>query len=191
LGIEDDAILVLHVGRLAPEKNLRILTSSWQIAREALGRHAVFLVAGDGPMAREVDREMPWARRLGFLDRQALATLYASADICVLPSSTETCGLVALEAMSSGVAVIAADAGGFRESIHHERSGMLVPPNDTLGFAARIVELTMNSGLRRLMGAQARDSAMTRDVTAENAALLDQYAELVAPSEAEDTSCAA
>src|SRR5439155_21760323 len=52
-----------------------------------------------------------------FLDRDKLADVYASADICVLPSRTETCGLVALEAMASGLAVVAADAGGFRESI--------------------------------------------------------------------------
>ena len=52
-----------------------------------------------------------------FLDRDKLADVYASADICVLPSRTATCGLVALEAMASGLAVGAADAGGFRESI--------------------------------------------------------------------------
>jgi glycosyltransferase involved in cell wall biosynthesis len=190
-GIDDNDVLILHVGRLAPEKNLRTLTSAWQIAREAIGRHAVFVVAGDGPLAREIDSEMPWARRLGFLDRHALATLYASADICVLPSPTETCGLVALEAMSSGMAVVAANAGGFRESIQHERSGVLVPPIDTLGFAARIVELTMNAALRRRIGAQAREAALQRDVVPENAALIEQYAELLGPPQVEGASCAA
>ena len=82
-------------------------------------------------------------RRLGFLPRQDLAKLYASADLCVFPSHTETCGLVALEAMASGLAVVAADAGGFRESITHRRSGLLVAPDDATGFASEILSLVV------------------------------------------------
>src|SRR5207302_5940779 len=124
-------------------------------AHQALGKRAVFLVAGEGPKAREIDRDLPWVRRLGFLDRSALAILYASADLCVLPSATETCGLVALEAMASGLTVIAADAGGFRESIRNDYNGLLIPSNDSLGFAARIVELSVDVARRRRIGARA------------------------------------
>ena len=190
-GIEENAVLVLHVGRLAPEKNLDTLFSAWRLAHESLGRRAVFLVAGDGPRCRQVDREMPFARRLGFLDRTALATLYASADICVLPSPTETCGLVALEAMASGLAVVAADAGGFRESIQNEHNGILVPPDDALGFAARIVQLAMDPNRRRSMGERARATALTRDVETENEDLIRQYAEIVRLPITEGAPCAA
>jgi glycosyltransferase involved in cell wall biosynthesis len=190
-GIEDDAVLVVHVGRLAPEKDIATLTAAWAIAHESLGRRAVFLVAGDGPEAGAIDRGLPWARRLGFLDRNALATLYASADLCVLTSPTETCGLVALEAMASGVAVVAADAGGFRESVHHERDGILVPASDPLGFAARIVELSMNATRRRRLAEAARITAAARDATRENHSLMQQYAELIDHPVPEDTPCAA
>ena len=190
-GIDEHSVLVLHVGRLAPEKGLDALMAAWRIAHEALGKRAVFLVAGDGPKGRVIDRELPWVRRLGFLDRDALATLYASADICVLPSPTETCGLVALEAMASGMTVIAADAGGFRESVTNDETGVLVPPDDTLGFAARIVELAMDVTRRRQIGARARESTLARDIRPENEVLFRQYAELLPVPVTEDAPCAA
>jgi len=128
---------------------------------------------------------------LGFLPRQHLATLYASADLCVFPSHTETCGLVALEAMSSGVSVIAADAGGFRESVHHGVTGLLVPPLDPHRYAEAIIELTLDPPRRFLLGAAARERALGRDVEPENADLLARYAGLMGVSERRTAPCAA
>ncbi len=189
-GVGDDVVLVLHVGRLAPEKNLDTLAVAWRIAESALGRRAVFVIAGDGPRSRPLFDAVPFARRLGFLDRHTLASLYASADLCVLPSDTETCGLVALEAMASGLPVVAADAGGLRESVVDGRNGLLAPPKDSAAFAARIVELALNTVRRREMGALARLSAQTRDIAVENAELLRQYAGLAGKTP-EATPCAA
>jgi phosphatidylinositol alpha 1,6-mannosyltransferase len=172
----DDTTIVLHVGRLAPEKNLDVLVDAWTEAKRALGQRASFVLAGEGPEARRLVAAMPWVRHLGFLGRSRLADLYASADICVLPSHTETCGLVALEAMASGLAVVAADAGGFPESITADRTGLLVPAHDAWRFAADIVALVANPGMRATMGVAARAAASARDVIPENLALLDQYA---------------
>src|SRR5207342_567902 len=97
---------------------------------------------------------------LGFLERDRLAEVYASADICVLPSRTETCGLVALEAMASGLAVVAADAGGFRESIAHNRTGRLVAPDDVTGFAVEILSLVISPQRRAEVAAAARAAAV-------------------------------
>lgn len=74
-----------------------------------------------------------------------------------------------------GVPVIAADAGGLPESVRHFANGLLVRPTDAAGFAAAIIELTMESGLRRELGLAARCTAETRDVTAEDALLLRSY----------------
>src|SRR4051812_8554898 len=104
LGGGDDTAIVLHVGRLAPEKNIDVLAQSWRVARERVGQRATFVLAGEGPETRRLLTLLPWVRQLGFLERGKLADVYASADICVLPSRTETCGLVALEAMASGLA---------------------------------------------------------------------------------------
>jgi phosphatidylinositol alpha 1,6-mannosyltransferase len=191
LGGGDDTAIVLHVGRLAPEKNLDVLAEAWTLARRDLGQKATFVLAGEGPGARGLVARMPWVRHMGFLDRDRLATLYASTDICVLPSDTETCGLVALEAMASGVAVIAADAGGFRESIVDNVTGLLAAPRDAAEFAAEIVALVQNRVWRRELGAAARDAATRRDILPENLALLDQYAAAADVSQPGAAPCAA
>jgi len=187
----DDTAVVLHVGRLAREKNLDVLIEAWYTARAALGQRATFVAAGEGPLARDIESKLPFVRMLGFLPRQHLATLYASADLCVFPSHTETCGLVALEAMSSGVGVIAADAGGFRESVHHGVTGLLVPPSNARGYAQAIIELALDPASRFLLGAAAREGALGRDVEPENAELLARYTGLIGVTERRTAPCAA
>jgi len=175
LGVPYGAALVLHVGRLAAEKNLEVLVAAWTIAHEQLGEAAAFVFAGDGPIARRCAAAMPWALHLGFLEVPLLAALYASADLCVLPSRTETCGLVALEAMASGLPVVAADAGGFRESVADARTGFLIPPDDVRGFASAIARLVLDPDLRRRMSEDARLAAVARSADDENERLLDEY----------------
>ena len=187
----DDTAIVLHVGRLAPEKNLDVLIESWRVAHQALGQRATFVVAGEGPVARRIATRLPFVRLLGFLPIQHLATLYASADLCMFTSSTETCGLVALEAMSSGVPVIAADAGGFQESVVANETGLLVPPDDPRGFVEAIIELVGDSRRRFLLAAAARERALAYDVAQEDVELLARYAGLVDATAREPTLCAA
>jgi glycosyltransferase involved in cell wall biosynthesis len=176
LGIGDDQVAVLHVGRLAAEKNLETLIAAWQQAHAVLGSAARFVIAGDGPMAARLAGDVPFAARLGFLPVEQLAALYASCDLCVLPSPTETCGLVALEAMASGLPVVAADAGGLAESVEHGVSGLRVAPRDVAGFAAAIGALVHDRRRRERMAAAARLTAVARDSAIEDAELLDQYA---------------
>jgi glycosyltransferase involved in cell wall biosynthesis len=176
LGVRDDQVLILHVGRLAAEKNLDLLADAFSTAGEALGSLAVFAVAGDGPSAHRLYRRLPGVRKLGFLPVGELADVYASADLCVFPSHTETCGLVALEALASGVPVVVADAAGLRESVVHGRTGLLVPPHDARGFAAAVVRLALDGSSRHLMGLAARRFALTRDCADEDRELLAQYA---------------
>jgi glycosyltransferase involved in cell wall biosynthesis len=136
------------------------------------------VIAGEGPYLPRLVARIPFAQRLGFLDRDTLAMLYASADVCVLPSFSETCGLVALEAMASGLPVIAADAGGLRESVRHGQNGLLAPPHDARAFAEAIIALVSNASRRRALGVVARGTALSRSVVTENAELLTQYAEV-------------
>jgi glycosyltransferase involved in cell wall biosynthesis len=186
LGVPYGAALVLHVGRLAPEKNLEVLIAAWTLAREQLGNAAAFVFAGDGPLVRRCAAAMPWAVHLGFLEIPVLATLYASADLCVLPSRTETCGLVAVEAMASGLPVVAADAGGFRESVVDGVTGFLVPPDDARGFAASIARLVLDAELRRRMSEEARLAAVSCNTDDENERLLDEYAVAIGRKPLED-----
>jgi len=184
-------VAVLHVGRLAPEKNLDLLIAAWRLAAPRLGARAQLVVAGEGPEASRLRAALPDARHLGFLDRDALAALYASVELCVLPSRTETCGLVSLEAMASGLPVIAADAGGFRESVQPGRNGVLVPADDPRSCAAALVELVSDAVLRTRLGVAARATALERDQRAEDDELLHQYRALAGVPQHGAVTCAA
>lgn len=175
IGAPDDRAVVLHVGRLAREKNLDVLAAAFLEAHQALGPRARFVIAGEGPGRPRLMAQLPFAVFLGFLPVARLAELYASADCCVLPSVTETCGLVALEAMASALPVVAADAGGLRESVIHGRTGLLADPHDARAFAAGICDLTLDVTMRRRMSAQARLEAVARDSAAEVQELIDCY----------------
>jgi len=179
LGVSDAAALVLHVGRLAREKNLDVLVEAWKRARAELGTRAVFVFAGEGPLAPRLEKAMPWVIRLGFLELSGLAALYASADLCVLPSRTETCGLVAFEAMASGLPVIAANAGGFCETVTASVNGFLVPPDDARAFASAISRLVLDPELRHRMGAEARLTTVMADRGEEDDRLLFDYAQVL------------
>jgi glycosyltransferase involved in cell wall biosynthesis len=123
-GVTNDTVLFLHVGRLAAEKGVERILEAFRLARGLLpdGLSTHLIIAGDGP-ARPALRVMAPAdvTFLGNLDRrEVLPTLYASADAFLFASHTETLGLVILEAMASGLPVIAAPAGGVAD---HLRDG--------------------------------------------------------------------
>jgi glycosyltransferase involved in cell wall biosynthesis len=159
----DRRVHILHVGRLAVEKDVDTLVASFQQARAVLGERAVFCVAGDGPKANMVRAALPFARHYGFLNRVEVADLYADADLFVFPSPTETCGLVVLEAMASRVPVIGAEAGGVPESILSGLTGLLVPPRRPEAFAGAIVHLAQHHSIRYPMSEAARAFAVARD----------------------------
>lgn len=174
-----DRVVVLHVGRLAVEKDVDTLVAAFTEAHALLGPAAAFCVAGDGPEGSRVRQALPFARHLGFLPRPELAQLYANADLFVFPSPTETCGLVALEAMASGLPVIGAAAGGILESVTPGITGRLVPAGDVGGFVRAIVELAQDHAQRSAMGVAARAFAVGRDWRVELDALVPAYAGLL------------
>jgi phosphatidylinositol alpha 1,6-mannosyltransferase len=184
MGVSEGGMLVLHVGRLAVEKDVDTLVASFTLARDRLGQGSVFCVAGDGPRAASVRAALPWARHLGFLGRGVLADLYSDADLFVFPSATETCGLVALEALASGVPVIGADQGGVRENLREGLTGLIVPAGQAHRFADAIVRLALDREQRGAMSEAARAFAVGRDWARELDALEQAYARLTAASTA-------
>lgn len=161
-GGAEDRVVVLHVGRLAREKDTDVLIDSCRLIQSQVGHRVVFAVSGDGPDAPRVRRELPFARHHGFLDRERLADVYADSDIFLFPSPTETCGLVALEAMASGVPVVAADRGGVLENLRPEVNGLLATAGDGGAFARAVVELVRDQDRRRGLAAGARAWAQSR-----------------------------
>ncbi|MBU6365998.1 MAG: glycosyltransferase family 1 protein [Gemmatimonadetes bacterium] len=156
------SFLLLYAGRLAPEKNVGVLLEAFgALARTLPPGAAHLLVAGDGPSLPGLRRQAgPQVTFVGPVDRtRDLPALYASCDAFVFASATETLGLVVLEAMASGVPVIAVPAGGVSEHLVHERNGLAVRDGDVGGFVAAMQRLHFDQALRSGLATGARRSA--------------------------------
>jgi glycosyltransferase involved in cell wall biosynthesis len=158
-GVGDDDLVVACVGRLAPEKNLATLAVAFDAVRRAVPGARLLLV-GDGPMRAELEADWPQAIFAGQRIGEDLAAHYASADLFLFPSLTETFGNVTAEAMASGLPVVAYDYAAAAQLIRHRDSGMLVPPGERLAFADAAVSIAQDAGARRAVGVRARSAAL-------------------------------
>ncbi|VVN72256.1 glycosyltransferase family 4 protein [Pseudomonas fluorescens] len=134
-GLECDDIAVIHVGRLAPEKNLGLLKRSFEALQATYPqRRMKLVVVGDGPQRAVLEQELPQGIFCGTQCGEALASHYASGDLFLFPSLTETFGNVVLEALASGLAVVAYDQAAAAQHIRHGYSGVLAMPGDEDAF---------------------------------------------------------
>jgi len=134
-GLGEDEIVVLHVGRLAAEKNLQLLTRAFRELQGNLPRLRLRLVlVGDGPLRAQLQAELPDALFCGVQRGEALAAHYASGDLFLFPSLSETFGNVVLEALASGLAVVAFDQAAAAQHIRHGHNGALATPGDEAAF---------------------------------------------------------
>jgi glycosyltransferase involved in cell wall biosynthesis len=134
-GLSEQDIAVIHVGRLAPEKNLGLLKRCFETLRETYPqRHLKLIVVGDGPQRSTLEKEMPEAIFCGAQRGEALAAHYASGDLFVFPSLTETFGNVVLEALASGLGVVAYDQAAAAQHIRHGYNGVSAMPGDEQAF---------------------------------------------------------
>lgn len=134
-GLGSDDIALIHVGRLAPEKNLGVLQLCLDAARRNYPQqHIKLIVVGDGPQRSTLEQQLPDAVFCGAQRGDALAEHYASGDIFLFPSLTETFGNVVLEALASGLGVVAYDQAAAAQHIRHGHSGALAMPGDTDAF---------------------------------------------------------
>jgi glycosyltransferase involved in cell wall biosynthesis len=162
----DHKFVFLHVGRLAAEKGVHRILEAFRIARALLPVGTVRLViAGGGPDEAALRAAAPPnVAFLGVLDhKRALPELYASADAFVFASLTETLGLVVLEAMASGLPVIATPAGGVADHLRDGENGLAFPANDADRMAHAMVRLAMDYKLRDRLACGARRSAEALD----------------------------
>jgi glycosyltransferase involved in cell wall biosynthesis len=157
----DDPVL-LHVGRLAPEKNLGALFAAFEEVRKRAPRARLVLV-GDGPARREIQARCPEAVLAGMRRGADLAAHYASGDLFLFPSLTETYGNVTLEALASGLAVVAYDYAAAAAHIRHWHNGLLATFDDTQTFVALAAALAGDPARRRALGAEARRHALEHD----------------------------
>lgn len=158
----DDTPVALCVSRFAPEKNFPLVLDAYR-AMLAVRPDTRLILVGDGPMAGELQRALAGEMRgivvAGRLEDGELSAHYASADIFLFPSVTETFGNVTLEAMASGLAVVACDYAAARQHIVHGRAGLLSPVDDRGGFIENAVALARDLPRARALGRCAREAA--------------------------------
>jgi glycosyltransferase involved in cell wall biosynthesis len=161
-GAARDDLVIGCVGRLAPEKNLNIVVAAFESIRRAHPRARLVLV-GDGPMRKELQAGCPEAIFAGQRIGADLAAHYASADLFLFPSITETFGNVTTEAMASGLAVVAFDYAAAGRLIRHGENGMLVPFDDSAAFVRTATRTAADLAHCRALGQRARASVMALD----------------------------
>jgi glycosyltransferase involved in cell wall biosynthesis len=169
---EPPQVTALFVGRLVVDKNLEALVEIFADRRDVR-----LVVVGDGPERGWLQRALPRAVFRGHLSGDALSTAYASADLFVFPSETETFGNVVLEAMASGLPVVTSDRMAPRELVEHGVTGFVA----TVGhdFRSRVEDLIRHPAARLQMGAAARRFAQTRMWEAVFELLLEDYLQVV------------
>jgi glycosyltransferase involved in cell wall biosynthesis len=157
-GLSDSDLAVIHVGRLAAEKNLALVERAFAAI---LLQHptARLILVGDGPSRQQLAQAHPEYIFAGMRTEIELATHYASGDIFLFASLTETFGNVVLEAMASGVPVIAFACAGAAQTIEHLRNGMLVAPEQEEDFVIQALRLAADSELRQRLKINARNKA--------------------------------
>lgn len=176
-GLDARGLAVIHVGRIAAEKNLGLAIRTFRHIQQQRP-DARFVWVGDGPLRERIAQENPDFIFCGIQRGQALASHFASGDLFLFPSHSETFGNVTLEAMASGVATVAFNYGAAREHLQNGHSGVAVDSDENFINAA--LRLSGDDDLRTMLGSNA-SRAMQRlhpdHVVAEFEALLHELSE--------------
>ncbi len=154
-------IRLLYVGRISREKDLDVLAEAYRRLRND-GVPVQLFVVGHGPYSEKLAQSLPEAVFTGYLTGNELATAYASADVFVFPSTTDTFGNVILEAQACGVPVIVSDSGGPKELVDDRTNGLITRSHDVDDFTRAIRALVGDVALRERMGSAARKSVVDR-----------------------------
>lgn len=152
---DEDTPVVMLVSRIAPEKNLHVVIKAFEQMHKLNG-NAKLVMVGDGPARAELQKQHPHVIFAGMQTGEALARHYASGDIFLYPSLTETYGNVTVEAMASGLATVAYDYAAAQQHINHDVNGLLAPFADSDAFIAEARTLANDLARVRRLGYTAR-----------------------------------
>jgi D-inositol-3-phosphate glycosyltransferase len=190
LGLDSAGPLLLYVGRIQPLKGADVAVGALaELHRAGMTDARLVIVGGpSGPHGEdevaalhEQVREAGLARRVGFWAPQPhelLSTFYRAADCCIVPSRSESFGLVALEAAACGIPVVAAAVGGLTTLVEDGETGYLVEPGDAEGFARHVEEIVADRELRERLGKGAAEMAAGYTWATAAGALSKLYREL-------------
>jgi glycosyltransferase involved in cell wall biosynthesis len=159
VGLRPDEVVVAFVSRLVREKRLATVVEALnRLSATGIPHRGLFV--GEGPERAALRNAAPDAVFTGHLGGDDLAVAYASSDIFIFPSDTETFGSVTLEAMASGLPTVCADATGSRSLVEPGVTGYLLAPTDGAGFFQHVRDLAIDEERRRSMGRAARERSL-------------------------------
>jgi glycosyltransferase involved in cell wall biosynthesis len=175
-GGNPDSPLFLYVGRLSSEKEVARLK---ELFPTVPGMRLA--IVGDGPLRADLEKQFKGTATVftGYLQGDELASAYASADLFVLPSRTETLGLVLLEAMAAGCPVVACNAGGVPDAVEHGVTGFLFDPNSRESLAATVKQAYESNGKLDAIRSNARQDVERHSWMQATARLRQMYCQLV------------
>ncbi len=163
---ERKATRLLYVGRVSKEKNLHLLEAAWKRLQEnaALRDHLELVIVGDGPYRQEMEASMQGSGVVftGMIHGEELAAAYASSDLFVFPSSTDTFGKVVLEAQASGLPAIVTDKGGPQENVEDGVTGRIIQAESAAALTEALASLLADPAQLQHMGQNARQAMEAR-----------------------------
>ncbi len=180
--------ILLFVGRLAPEKNLQMLVEMHRRLQSTNTDHRLAVV-GDGPLRDKLEKKLPEAAFPGFLQGKALSRWYASADVFVFPSTSETFGNVVLEAAASGLPSVVANSGGVVNLVKNGRTGFLTRPDDPEDFTKHVEMCARRWPLRIRMSQEALQFARNQSWDQIHQFLMTNYKQLTGDSRTARNEC--
>ncbi|MCK7486666.1 MAG: glycosyltransferase [Bacillus subtilis] len=165
----------LYVGRVSGEKDLPVLIEAYERFSKEDQNETKLVIVGDGPERMTLESAHPEILYAGTLSGTALSAAYASADIFVFPSPSETLGNVVLEAMASALPVVCVGSGGVLDVVKDHANGFLVPPQDVAAFHDAMHLLFRNNLLRSRLGQAGRKDALRKSWDDVFDRLIDRY----------------
>ncbi|WP_087972140.1 glycosyltransferase family 4 protein [Oceanobacillus rekensis] len=155
--------ILLYVGRLSPEKDIMLIPEINQMLQESYRNNIHWIIVGDGPLKGKFRKHEASNMTLtGFLTGEELAQIYASSDLFVFPSATETFGNVVLESLACGTPVVGTNAGGVRTIIQQDKTGILCEERKTGEFVEAITKLLDDKKKREMMSYHGSRYALTQ-----------------------------
>ncbi|OZG70665.1 glycoside hydrolase [Hahella sp. CCB-MM4] len=161
-GADASTPVFIYVGRLANEKNVFLALSAFERAQQQAS-HARMVLVGGGPLQEKITRMYPDVIFAGVQKGESLAEHYASADIFLFPSLTDTFGNVVLEAMASGLGIVSFNEAAAREHLHHDESALLAPSGNSDLFCQHALSLAMRPSLLTRLRSKAHQQSKSMD----------------------------
>jgi glycosyltransferase involved in cell wall biosynthesis len=172
--------LLTYVGRLAPEKDVDTLLAIAKSLPSEINDQIQWCVIGDGPLRDQLQLEAPANMTFtGYVTGEKLAQMYSVSDLFVFPSPTETFGNVVIEALASGTPVITANSGGVKDMIKAGVTGYLCETGNVQEFINAILQLLENDSLRKQIGFEGRNYALTKNWKHIFSSLLLHYTDVI------------